>query len=266
MVHSLRSARRRPTLWVELMIAIAWLALLAGEAVPLSSSAAAPGSEWSTGPLWICATGLGKIGGAGVHPGHFTQLGSSSLVSGAPMWGLMALAMMVPTAMPAVHHVAGKSLYWRRRRAAAEFVGIFLALWIAFCLLALGPLAGLGPSGSPIAFAVALAAAAVWQLTPLKLRALRACHRSRPLPPHGWRASAGVARFALRNGTACLASCWAMMAAAAFAGAGRLISMGALAGLMTVEKLADKPRTACRRVAALLSTAAAGVAATALLL
>jgi predicted metal-binding membrane protein len=264
MARSLRSIGRRPTLWVELMVPIAWLALLAGEAVGSSGTAVAGG--WSSSPLWICTTGLGKIAGAGAHPGHLAPLAGSSLLAGAPMWALMALAMMVPTAMPAVRHVAGTSLYWRRRRAAAEFLAIFLALWIAFSLLALDPLASLGPANSAIALVIALAAASAWQLTPLKLRALRACHRSRPLPPRGWRASAGVAAFALRNGTACLASCWAMMAAAALAGAGRLLWMLALTALMTVEKLADRPRAASHRVAALLGAAAAGVAATALLL
>jgi predicted metal-binding membrane protein len=144
--------------------------------------------------------------------------------------------------MPAVRPVAGTSLYWRRRRAAAKFLTIFLALWIAFSLLALDPLASLGPANSAIALVIALAAASAWQLTPRKLRALRACHRSRPLPPRGWRASAGVTAFALRNGTACLASCWAMMAAAALAGAGRLLWMLVFTALMTVEKLADRPR------------------------
>lgn len=266
MTRSLRSIGRRPTLWVELMVPIAWLALLAGEAVPLGADGTAAASGWSSGPLWVCTTGLYKIAGTGAHHGHLAPLAASSLLAGAPMWGLMALAMMVPTAMPAVRHVAGTSLYWRRRRAAAEFLAIFLALWIAFSILALDPLASLGPANSATALIIALAAASAWQLTPLKLRALRACHRSRPLPPRGWRASAGVTGFALRNGAACLASCWAMMTVAALAGAGRLLWMAALATLMTVEKLADRPRAASRRVAALLGAAAAGVAAAALLL
>lgn len=256
----LRSIGRRPTLWVELAVASAWLALLTGEAVARGFGGGAAGGDWSSGPLWIC-----RLGAAGTHAGHSAPLASATLLGGTPMWGLMALAMMVPTAMPAVHHVAGKSLYWRRRRAAAEFLAVFLGIWIAFSLLALGPLADWSGTGAGLAFPLALGAAALWQLTPLKLRALRACHRSRPLPPRGWRASRGVADFAFHNGAACLASCWAMMIAAAVSGPGRLLWMGAMTVLMSVEKLADKPRTASRRLAALLAAGAAGAAAALLL-
>ncbi|MGN6258024.1 MAG: DUF2182 domain-containing protein [Solirubrobacterales bacterium] len=256
----LRAIGRRPALWVELFVAGAWLALLLSAGIARGSAA----GGWESGPLWICTTGLGTIGHGASHGAASAPVSSASLLAGTPMWALMALAMMVPTAMPAVHHVAGKSLYWRRRRAAAEFLAIFLGLWTAFGVLALGPLSQWGPVGSPFAFPIALAAAALWQLTPLKLRALRACHRSRPLPPRGWRSSTGVADFALHNGAACLASCWAMMAAAAVSGPGRLLWMGALTGAMTAEKLADKPLTASRRLAALLAAAAVGVAAAAL--
>ncbi|HEU4706025.1 MAG TPA: DUF2182 domain-containing protein [Solirubrobacterales bacterium] len=261
----LRAIGRRPTLWVELTVAAAWLALLLGEGIARGYGGAVVAGSWQSGPLWICTTGLGAIGHGASHGAGAAPSASAPLLAGTPMWGLMALAMMVPTAMPAVGHVAGKSLYWRRRRAAAEFLAVFLGLWTAFGLLVLGPLASWGPARAGFALPIALAAAAMWQLTPLKLRALRACHRSRPLPPRGWRATRGVADFARHNGTACLASCWAMMAATAVSGPGRLLWMGALTGVMTVEKLSDRPRTASRRGAAVLAAAAAGVAAAVLL-
>jgi len=265
-VSALRSLGRRPTLWVEAMVAAAWLALLAGEAAARADDGSGGVASWGNGTLWICTTGLGRLAAHGTHEAAgAAPLATASLAAGAPMWALMAAAMMVPTAMPAVQHAALTSLYWRRRRAAFEFLAVFVGLWTAFSMLALGPLMTLEPAASPLALPIALAAAALWQLTPLKLRALRACHRSRPLPPRGWRASAGVADFALRNGAACLASCWAMMIAAAVSGPGRLLWMGALTAAITVEKLAEKPRTACRRLAALLAAAAAGVAAAVLL-
>jgi predicted metal-binding membrane protein len=259
-VTGLRAIGRRPTLWVELAVASAWLALVLGEAVARGYGDASGGSL-ASGPLWICTTGLGGIGHDAAHSAGSAPIAAAAPLAGTPMWGLMALAMMVPTAMPAVQHASGKSLYWRRRRAAAEFLLPFLALWTSFGVLGLGPLASWGPSGSDFALPIALGAAALWQLTPLKLGALRACHRSRPLPPRGWRASRGVADFALHNGAACLASCWAMMATAAVSGPGRLLWMGALTGAMTVEKLSEKPLTASRRLAALLAAAALGVAA-----
>lgn len=257
----LRAIRHRPTLWVELGVAVAWIALLVGMGVSQSSAGTAAEPDWASGPLWVCVTGMaGMGGGAGPHAtaGPFD---AGALAAGIPMWALMAAAMMVPTAMPAVRHVGSKSLYWRRRRATAEFLAVYVGLWSLFGAVALGSLAAWGPARSPYALAAALTLAALWQLTPLKQRAQRACHRSRPLPPRGWRASAGVADFALHYGTACLASCWAMMLAATVSGPGRLLWMGALAGAMAAEKLTLKPKRASWRVAALLGAAAVGVAA-----
>lgn len=255
----LRAIRGRPTLWVELGIAAAWTALVVGTSV--GQGPAGIGAEQVSGPLWVCVTGMaGMGGGAGPHA-TASPFDAGALAAGIPMGALMAVAMMVPTAMPAVRHVGSKSLYWRRRRATAEFLAVYVGLWSLFGALALGSLAAWGPARSPYALAAALTLAALWQLTPLKQRAQRACHRSRPLPPRGWRASAGVAGFALRYGTACLASCWAMMLAATVSGPGRLLWMGALAGAMAAEKLTLRPKRASWRVAALLGAAALGVAA-----
>jgi predicted metal-binding membrane protein len=254
-VAALRWLKRRPALWIELGVAAAWIALVLDSTLAQGQG---DGSGWTGGPLWVCELGT-HGGGGGGHAGSSAVIGGS-LLAGVPMWGLMATAMMVPTALPAIHHVGGKSMFWRRRRATVEFIAIFLGLWVAFAAVVLGGLGSWGPAGSPYALAVALALAALWQLTPLKLRAMRACHRSRPLPPRGWRATAGVADFALHNGGACIASCWAMMAAVSLAHPGSLWWMGALTGAMAAEKLAEKPRRIARRLAALLAAAAIGVA------
>lgn len=248
----LRRIGRRPTLWVELGIAAAWIALILGSTLAQGSS---PSPAWANGALWVCE--IGTHGSGGGHPGDGADGGS--FLAGTPMWLLMATAMMVPASMPAVTHVGTKSLFWRRRRATVEFLAVFLALWIVVGAAVLEPLSGWGPAGSAYGLAAALALAAVWQLTPLKRKAMLACHRSRPLPPRGWRASAGVADFALHNGSACVASCWAMMLAAALAGPASLLWMGGMTAVMTAEKVAEKPQSASRRVAALLGAAACGV-------
>jgi predicted metal-binding membrane protein len=260
-VAALRRIGRRPTLWVELGIAAAWIALILGSTLARGSS---PTSGWANGALWVCEIGAHGNGGGGGHMGGNAGLDGGSLLAGTPMWVLMATAMMVPASMPAVSHVGSKSLFWRRRRATVEFLAVFLALWIAFGAAVLGPLSNWRPAGSPYALAAALALAALWQLTPLKRKAMLACHRSRPLPPRGWRASAGVADFALHNGSACVASCWAMMLAVSAAGPASLLWMGGMTGVMAAEKVAEKPQTASRRVAALLTAAACGVVLAAL--
>jgi predicted metal-binding membrane protein len=252
--------RRPPMLAIGLGIAASW-ALLA-----LASTDLAAGTGPASQPLlWICTPGMASMGAGG--PASTAGAGSAValLTGGLPMWGLMAAAMMLPTALPAVRHVAVNSLYWRRRRAMAEFIAVFLVVWILFSAVALGALSAWGPASSAAALAGALALAALWQLTPLKLRALRACHRSRPLPPRGWRATAGVADFGLRNGAACLASCWAMMLTMATVSSARLAWMACLTGVAMAEKLSLKPVRTSRRTAALLAAAALGCAAIVLL-
>src|SRR6266540_6753308 len=57
---------------------------------------------------------------------------------------------------------------------------------MAFGALALTVAALVPAAPGSAAFAIVLAGAAAWQLSPLKRRWLRDCHRSVPLPPRGW--------------------------------------------------------------------------------
>lgn len=256
----LRRIGARPTLWVELSVLAAWTLLVLGAGLVQGAGGSEGNPGWASGPLWICTIGASGVSDGGHHVSASSAgAGPAFLLAGAPMWALMTVAMMVPAAAPAVRHVAGRSLWWRRRRAVLEFLLIFLGLWFLYGALVLGALSSWEPVASPYALVAALALAALWQLTPLKREAMRACHRSRPLPPRGWRASAGVVDFALHNGAACLASCWAMMLAAALAGPGTLLWMGAMTGVMAAEKAAEAPQRAARRVATLLAAAALGL-------
>jgi len=250
----------RPTLWVEGGAVLSWIALALATATAHGSEGAGTGSFWGQDPLWICKTGLnGMAAHAGGGGGHGGGLSSASLLAAAPMWALMTTAMMVPSTLPTVRHVALNSLWWRRHRAMAEFLVGFLAVWIAFGVLVLGPLASSEKTASGWVLGVALGLAAAWQLTPLKQRALRACHRPRPLRARGWRASLGTARFGGRDGAACVVSCWAMMLPAGLAGSTALLWMGGVTAVVAAEKMSEKPRRASRRVAALLAAAAIGV-------
>lgn len=249
---------RRPTLWVELGVALIWLALI-GEMLIGHPGAATGAAFGGGGAAWVCSTGLGGAGDAGQHLPTIATAGpasSAALLSMLAMPALMAAAMMIPTAMPAVRHVAVNSLYWRRRRATVEFLAAYLAVWVAFSLAALGGLGLLAAGAPPLTGAALLALAALWQLSPAKRRALRACHRARPLPPRGWRATAGTAGFGLRNGGACLLSCWPMMLTTAFVAWPRLLWMAALTALIWAEKINLKPRRAARRVGLGLAAAA----------
>ncbi|HET8863365.1 MAG TPA: DUF2182 domain-containing protein [Solirubrobacterales bacterium] len=255
-----RTIGRRPTLWVELGVVAAWIGLALTSGDPRADGHSPGGPLWSSDSLWVCIPGMTETHS---HAGgvNASGLSVSSLAAGLPMWALMATAMMLTTAMPAIRHVAVNSLYWRRRRSMLEFLAVFLAIWVIFSAVVLGPLASWQPASSAALLAGVLALAALWQLTPLKRRALRACHRPRALPPHGWRATAGVAHFGLTNGGACLASCWAMMLSMAAVSSPMLLWMALFTGLITAEKRTLKPGRTARRISALLGAGAICAAA-----
>jgi predicted metal-binding membrane protein len=190
------------------------------------------------------------------------QGGHRHVSRGLPYWTLMTVAMMGPAALAGIRHTGLNSLRWRRGRAMAEFAAAYLAVWTAFGALAL-TMATLVPAvpGSA-AFAIVLAVAAAWQLSPLKRRWLRDCHRSVPLPLRGWAAEWAALRFGLRNGAACIGSCWCLMLVMVVASG--LLWTVLVAGFVTAEKLLQQPRRATRFGAAVLAIAAAGAAAAAL--
>jgi predicted metal-binding membrane protein len=241
---------RHPELPAAAAVAAAWLALLATAARdalaghPAAGMAAMPGMR-------------------SAHP-------AAGLVAaaGLPGWMLMTVAMMGPAALAGVRHTGLNSLRWRRGRAMAGFAAAYLAVWAAFGVLALAAAAlftGAAVPG-PAALAAVLAIAAAWQLTPAKRRSLRACHRSVPLPPRGWRAEWGSLRFGLRNGAACLGSCWCLMLVMVAAPAGQVLWMVGLAGAVTAERVAQRPRAMTRFIAVACAFATVAVLAIAGLL
>jgi predicted metal-binding membrane protein len=175
-------------------------------------------------------------------------------------WAVMCTAMMLPAALPATRHVARNSLSWRRGRAVAAFVTVYLGIWIGFGATAL-LLWEVAPTPTAPFIAALLVLAACWELTPLKRRALLRCHRSVPLAPRGWPATRSLIRFGLRNGGACLASCWALMLVMALVTSGHLLWMAGLTAIVSAQKLMPKPRRTTRIGATALGGAAALVLA-----
>jgi predicted metal-binding membrane protein len=263
-------------------IAGAWIALVA-MAVAAGSGSAGSGSGMAGMAGMKGMSGMAGMDGMAGMPGmsgmgamspsahvdaapaHHSMLLGGGAIAVAAMWTLMIVAMMLPTALPAVRHVAANSLRRRRPRAMATFATVYALIWVAFgvLVLAVSP-AWAGLDRTAVA-AGALALAAAWQLFALKRRALRDCHRPSPLPPTGRRATTGVVRFAARNGTACVRSCWAMMLAMAVAATATTFWMVAITGLVLVEKLAPRPRQATRAGAVLLAAGSLAVAASALI-
>lgn len=236
-----------PVLAVAGLVLAAWAALVGGF-IPMPMASAA-GPTASVGPLWICGLpgGMSMAGAAG-DGGPVSQA-----LAGMPMWSLMALAMMLPAALPATAHVAVNSLSRRRGRAVSQFLIAYLAPWLLFGAVVLLILAMLPADRAVLLLAAALAVATAWELSPAKQWALNRCHRTSPLPPRGWRAILGAARYGFLHGGACVASCWPLMLVMAVAPSARLAWCAGLATFGLAEKATLKPRRRARRLGVLLA-------------
>lgn len=198
-----RSAWEHPEWWTLALSALAWLAIVSRAMLPDGGEATAGHSSHQA----MVAVGPSAV--------------ASVLASGAFAWLLMVAAMMFPLVADAVRTTAARSLWARRHRAIGMFLIGYVAPWLiaGSAILVLAVLAAsLRPSLSWLWVAAAFAGAAIWQLTPVKMRALRACHRTMPLAPRGWRADRDCVRYGWTIGGRCVVSCWAMMLACVLAG------------------------------------------------
>jgi predicted metal-binding membrane protein len=210
------------------------------------------GRPQAHGPVWWCMPGMTLA----PHSGGLT---SGSVATGLPVWLVMSTAMTVPAVLPAAQHVATNTFRRQRSRAVGVFTATYLAVWLSFVAAVVVLLAPLQTASPYPLFASALAIAAAYEMTPLKLRALNRCHRSSPLPPSGARAVAGVARFGWINASGCVASCWAAMLAMLLAPGGQLLVTVTLTAAMSYERLTRRPRRGRRRVAAAYATVAIAI-------
>jgi predicted metal-binding membrane protein len=258
--------RWRPEWPYLIVVVLAWVALLVGvgghtdqqppspDRTPPELTAPAPHNHQHHQP------------GQPAVPAQPAKHRSSSLPPALAGWTLMSVAMMVPVVLPAVRHVGLNSIRLRRQWAMFLFFAVYVGVWAAVGIPALaGRRLALETLNldAPVLLAATLTLAAGWQLTRGKRRALLACRRTVPLPPIGRRADAGCARFALRQGRRCVASCWALMAVMLAVQQAAVLWMLALTALMAGEELTrpgQRGRGLLPLSAAALATAAALVA------
>lgn len=218
-----RAAWRHPDWWCVALGAGAWLLLLYGAAGP----GAAPAGGHGGAPHGLPAT-----------LGH---------------WLLMVLAMMLPLVRGPVRATASRSLWGRRNRAMAGFLAGYVGVWTAAGALAILALAAVGAHrvAPPAAAAVAFAAAALWQRTRARRRAVTGCHQTVPLAPRGWPADRDCIRYGGMIGSRCLVSCWAVMAACLLLQHSVVVMVYA-ALLSAVERYTPRPdqRILCAALAA----------------
>jgi predicted metal-binding membrane protein len=200
---------------------------------------------------------------AGMDMGPGTDLGGFGWFAG--VWAVMMAAMMLPSLVP----MAGAYANEGRPGGTALFVAGYLGLWVIAGIVAwmlVESIRSLDPAflhwsdgGRYIAGGV-IAAAALYELTPLKARCLRHCRDRRLLVADWRRGSAGALRMGLEQGRYCIGSSWALMAALFALGVMSITWMVVVAALIAIEKLLPRPYLASGAAAALLLALAAGVA------
>ena len=186
---------------------------------------------------WIVT--VGRMRGMDAGPG--TDLGGLGWFLG--IWLTMTAAMMLPSSALMVLAYARASPTAR----AGSFVFGYVVAWTAYGLAAyvvyrLVEGAGFGwldwNRGGPYVAGAAIAAAGLYQLSPLKQACLRHCRGPLRYIVHGWREGrSGAARMGLEHGLFCVGCCWGLMLALFALGVMSLFWTALVAAAIFAEKV-----------------------------
>ena len=185
------------------------------------------------------------------------------------MWWLMMVAMMVPSAAPAI------LLYGALHReqgawAPLQFLAGYLVAWAAFSLTATLAQGALSAAGMLSAMymnvathamaAAILIGAGLYQLSPVKAACLDHCRGPvEALTRHRRTGRAAAFRMGLVHGRYCLGCCWALMALLFVGGVMNIWWIAAITVYVAVEKLAPGGRHMSRVMAGALILAGAAL-------
>ena len=167
------------------------------------------------------------------------------------MWWTMMLAMMLPSAAPAILIYGALSRKFAEKGGAtaplAVFVAGYAAIWTGFSAAAVAlqmsvhelvPLTGMMAVTSTALGAALLIAAGLYQLSPLKQTCLRKCQTPLMFFARNWRkGSGGAVRMGLAHGLYCLGCCWVLMGLLFYGGVMELRWIVGLALYVAAEKL-----------------------------
>jgi predicted metal-binding membrane protein len=185
----------------------------------------------------------------GMDAGPGTDLGGLGWYLG--IWVTMMAAMMLPSAAPMI--LLFQRISGERARSGKAFVptwvfaASYLAVWTMYGLLAYGlyrlivqlsdGFFAWSRSGPYLAGA-AIAAAGIYELTPLKSVCLRHCRSPLHFVLGGWRPGwRGAIRMGVEHGAYCVGCCWGLMVVLFALGVMSLTWMAAVAGLILAQKL-----------------------------
>jgi predicted metal-binding membrane protein len=185
------------------------------------------------------------LGGAGMR-GGMAGMGPPTFGALLLMWAVMMVAMMLPSAAPAI------LLYARVRQMRGGDTGIaqtwvfllgYLVIWLLFSLVAAGAqrlvAGGATALGNRWIEAVVLLAAGLYQLSPLKSACLGQCRAPAQFISRHWRGGFdGAVRLGMLHGAYCVGCCWALMALLFVGGVMNIGWIVLLTLIVAVEKLA----------------------------
>ena len=167
------------------------------------------------------------------------------------MWWVMMVAMMLPSAAPAILLFAAIDRQRQTGQApyapTVVFTAGYLTIWALFSVGAtalqwlLEKVALMSPlmvTTSTILGGALLIAAGIWQFTPLKDACLRHCRSPADVITR-WRGSGPFGPFytGIMHGTFCLGCCWVLMLLLFYGGVMNVYWIAGLALLVLIEKI-----------------------------
>src|SRR5688572_11405903 len=181
------------------------------------------------------------------------------------MWAVMMAAMMAPSAAPLVLAFARVNRQQGAHRVAAPAASLltgYLLAWTGFSLVAAllqlvlhgaDLLSHAMASNSTLLSGFLLAAAGLFQFSPLKRACLARCRSPFGFLISDWRDGQwGALLLGLKHGAYCVGCCWMLMLLPFVAGVMNLLWMAAITALVVVEKIAPKGDLIGRLVGAAL--------------
>jgi predicted metal-binding membrane protein len=188
---------------------------------------------------WIVL--LARMRGMDAGPGM--DLGSLGFYLG--VWVTMTAAMMLPSTMPVV--IAYRHVGRHPQARTAFFLGGYLAAWTGYGLAAFAVYRGVRAAapaflrwdaGGRYVAGAALAAAGLYELTPLKSLCLRHCRSPLHFVLGRWRAGRlGAARMGAEDGAYCVGCCSGLMLVLYVVGLMSLLWMAAVGAVIFVQKV-----------------------------
>ena len=167
------------------------------------------------------------------------------------MWWGMMLAMMLPSAAPAILTYGALSRKYSQKGTHAAPLGLFVAgyalVWTGFSVIAVAlqllfrdviALSMMMAMTSAVLGGDLLVAAGLYQFSPLKAACLRKCQSPLIYLGSNWKpGNAGALLMGLQHGVYCLGCCWVLMGLLFYGGVMELRWIVGLALYVAAEKL-----------------------------